>query len=175
MMGGVHSRLPQQSLLLECSRNKNSVTWKRRLLASISTASCSSPNELMHAVPPQEAVLTLKAMVLNASPMHIINLISPLSGVDFVRNSSYEHTVKTSKSFPNFNIFLTEEQKRKKKLLILCSYHIKLTRLSPISHLVIAEVFFVLEALRDDFGTTRNGSPKSELNLRLCISSLAYP
>lgn len=82
----------------------------------------------MHAVPPQEAVLTLKAMVLNASPMHIINLISPLSGVDFVRNSS---------------------------------------RLSPISHLVIAEVFFVLEALRDDFGTTRNGSPKSELNLRL--------
>ena len=57
----------------------------------MSTASCSSPKELTQAVPPQEAVLTLKAMVLKASPMHIISLISPLSEVAFVRNSSCNH------------------------------------------------------------------------------------
>uniref|UniRef100_A0A2P2L884 Sedoheptulose-1 family protein n=1 Tax=Rhizophora mucronata TaxID=61149 RepID=A0A2P2L884_RHIMU len=61
---------------------------KRSLLASISTASCSSPKEFTHCVPPQDAVLTLKAMVLIASPMQINNLMSPLSGVAFVRNSS---------------------------------------------------------------------------------------
>lgn len=69
-----------------------SLTSNRSLSASISTASCSSPKELTQAVPPQEAVLTLKAMVLIASPMHIINLINPLSGVAFVRNSSYTYT-----------------------------------------------------------------------------------
>ncbi|KAL6973146.1 unspecific monooxygenase [Sarracenia purpurea var. burkii] len=53
------------------------------LSASKSTASCSSPKVFTQAVPPQEAVLTLKAMILIASPMHVISLISPLSGVAF--------------------------------------------------------------------------------------------
>lgn len=65
------------------------LTSNKSLSASISTASCSSPKEFTQAVPPQEAVLTLKEIVLKASPIHIINLIKPLSGVAFVRNSSY--------------------------------------------------------------------------------------
>lgn len=66
-------------------------TSNKSLSASMSTASCSSPKELIHAVPPQEAVLTLKEIVLNASPILISNLISPLSGVAFARNTSYSH------------------------------------------------------------------------------------
>lgn len=54
-------------------------TSNRSLLASKSTASCSSPKEFTHAVPPQEAVRTLNAIVLRASPMHIISLIRALS------------------------------------------------------------------------------------------------
>lgn len=69
-------------------------TSKSSLLASISTASCSSPKELTQAVPPQEAVLTLKAIVRSASPMHVISLISPLSEVDFERNSSCQNQSK---------------------------------------------------------------------------------
>lgn len=65
----------------------------------MSTASCSSPKELTHAVPPQEAVLTLKAMVLIASPMHIINLINPLSSVAFDRNSSCYLEIKIALYF----------------------------------------------------------------------------
>ncbi|MCF8706243.1 hypothetical protein L3056_11080 [Corynebacterium sp. MC-25] len=70
----------------------------------------------------------MKDMVLNASPMHIINLISPLSGVAFARNTS---------------------------------------KLSPIAHLVTREEFFVFETFTEDFGTTRNDSPKSELDFKL--------
>lgn len=69
------------------------LTSKRSLSASISTASCSSPKEFTHAVPPQEAVFTLKEMVLIASPIQVINLISPLSGVAFLRNSSYKRKI----------------------------------------------------------------------------------
>jgi hypothetical protein len=54
----------------------------------MSTASCSSPKELTHAVPPQDAVLTLKAIVLIASPMQMSSLMRFLSGVALVRNSS---------------------------------------------------------------------------------------
>uniref|UniRef100_A0A0A9CTW4 Uncharacterized protein n=1 Tax=Arundo donax TaxID=35708 RepID=A0A0A9CTW4_ARUDO len=61
---------------------------KRSLLASMSTASCSSPKELTHAVPPQDAVRTLNAIVLIASPMQVSSLMRFLSGVAFVRNSS---------------------------------------------------------------------------------------
>lgn len=57
----------------------------------ISTASCSSPKELTQAIPPQDAVLTLNEIVLNASPMHSITLLSPLSGVAFAKNSSLHH------------------------------------------------------------------------------------
>lgn len=60
----------------------------------MSTASCSSPKELTQAVPPQEAVLTLKAIVLKASPIAINNVLNPLSGVAFKRNSSYTQQPK---------------------------------------------------------------------------------
>jgi hypothetical protein len=73
------------------ARRKHSVdrfTSKRSLSASMSTASCSSPKELTQAVPPQDAVLTLKAIVLIASPMQIRSLMRFLSGVALVRNSS---------------------------------------------------------------------------------------
>lgn len=63
-------------------------TSKRSLLASISTANCSSPNVLMQAVAPHEAVRTLKAIVRMASPMHTSSLARLLSGVAFARNSS---------------------------------------------------------------------------------------
>lgn len=80
------------------------LTSKRSLSASISTASCSSPKELTQAVPTQEAVLTLKAIVLNASPMHIINRINALSGVALVRNSSYNRPKpKKKKKLMNFH------------------------------------------------------------------------
>lgn len=88
------SGFPFRAIFLPTSTNeikKLTLTSNRSWSASISTASCSSPKELTHAVPPQEAVLTLKEMVLNASPMHIINLINPLSGVALVRNTSYNH------------------------------------------------------------------------------------
>lgn len=39
-------------------------------------------------MPPHDAVLTLKEMVLSASPMHTSSLMRFLSGVAFVRNSS---------------------------------------------------------------------------------------
>jgi hypothetical protein len=125
----------------------------------MSTASCSSPKEFTHAVPPQEAVLTLKDMVLNASPMHTINLINPLSGVAFVRNSSYIHKV--------INIIFIHALHK------LCAHEIKLaslqlTKLSPISHLVTRVEFFAFETFNDDFGTTLNDSPKSELDFKLC-------
>lgn len=80
------------------------LTSKRSLLASISTASCSSPKELTQAVPPQEAVLTLKEMVLNASPMDSNNAISPLSGVDFVKNSSYKYSTTNIQIHFTFSI-----------------------------------------------------------------------
>lgn len=44
----------------------------------------------------------------------------------------------------------------------------QLTKLSPISHLVTREEFFVFEAFSDDFGTTLNDSPNSELDFKLC-------
>lgn len=67
------------------------ITSNRSLSATISTASCSSPKLLTHAVPPQEAVLTLNPIVLIASPIDNNNEISDLSGVAFVRNSSYKN------------------------------------------------------------------------------------
>lgn len=75
------------------------LTSKRSLFATKSTASCSSPNELTHAVPLQEAVLTLKEMVLSASPMHIISLMRFLSGVAFVKNSSCTNSIRTSNPY----------------------------------------------------------------------------
>jgi len=56
------------------------------------------------------------------------NLINPLSGVAFVRNSS---------------------------------------RLSPISHLVTSEVFFVFETFSVDLDATLRDSPNKELDFRL--------
>lgn len=47
----------------------------------MSTASCSSPNELTQAVPAHEAVRTLKAMVRWASPRDIMIWRSLGSGV----------------------------------------------------------------------------------------------
>lgn len=67
-------------------------TSKRSLLASMSTASCSSPKELTQAVPPQDAVRTLNAIVLMASPMQMSSLMRFLSGVALVRNSSCHTT-----------------------------------------------------------------------------------
>lgn len=167
---------------------KSSPTSKRSLSASISTASCSSPKEFTHAVPPQEAVLTLKDMVLNASPMHVINLINPLSGVAFARNSSYKykvilnHTLPLLPEFPSsstrlyFTRFGTHNLYYSHRLSSFLTYQaheikitsMQLTKLSPISHLVTREEFFVLETFRDDFGTTLNDSPKSELDFKPC-------
>ena len=50
---------------------------------------------------------------------------------------------------------------------ILTSFHV-LTKLSPISHLVTSGEFFAFKTFRDDFGTTLNDSPNSELDFRLC-------
>jgi hypothetical protein len=47
----------------------------------MSTASCSSPKELTHAVPPQDAVRTLNAIVLIASSMQMSSLTRFLSRV----------------------------------------------------------------------------------------------
>mmetsp|Transcript_5376 Transcript_5376/g.16225 ORF Transcript_5376/g.16225 Transcript_5376/m.16225 type:complete len:224 (-) Transcript_5376:48-719(-) len=58
------------------------------LSASKSTASCSSPKEFTQAVAPQLAVRTLNAIVLMASPMLSIKVLSFLSSVLFSRNSS---------------------------------------------------------------------------------------
>ena len=129
-------------------------------MASISTASCSSPKEFTQAVPPQEAVLTLKAMVLNASPMHIITLISPLSGVAFARNSSYSRKRKKITSAITI-IAKTVRNKIPKNTM-------SLTRLSPISHRVTREEFFAFETFTDDLGMKRNVSPNSELDFRRC-------
>lgn len=76
-------------------------TSKRSLSARRSTASCSSPKVLTHAVPPQDAVLTLKEMVRSASPMHTSSLIRPLSGVALDKNSSCRipDLMRTSQGF----------------------------------------------------------------------------
>lgn len=125
----------------------------------MSTASCSSPKELTHAVPPQDAVFTLKEMVLSASPMHINSLISPLSRVAFVRNSSYK--------FIQFTFYvLLKICFREMKTISLC----ELTKLSPMAHLVTREELFVFESLGDDLGTC-NDSPNSEQVFRLCQTS----
>lgn len=54
----------------------------------MSTASCSSPKLLTHAVPAHEAVRTLKAMVRWASPRDIMIWRSLGSGVASTRNSA---------------------------------------------------------------------------------------
>lgn len=128
--------------------------------ASISTASCSSPKELTQAVPTQEAVLTLKAIVLNASPMHIINRINALSGVALVRNSSYNRP-KPKKKKKLMNFHPTSNSLIMNKINLL-------TKLSPSSHLVTREEFFVFETFTADLGTTLSGSPNRELAFRLC-------
>lgn len=43
-----------------------------------------------------------------------------------------------------------------------------LTRLSPISHLVTSEVFFVFETFSVDLDATLRDSPNKELDFRLC-------
>mmetsp|Transcript_30822 Transcript_30822/g.66153 ORF Transcript_30822/g.66153 Transcript_30822/m.66153 type:complete len:216 (+) Transcript_30822:701-1348(+) len=58
------------------------------LSASRSTASCSSPKELMQAVALHDAVRTLYAMVRTASPMLSMSCLSFKSSVLFSRNSS---------------------------------------------------------------------------------------
>lgn len=120
----VREKILLQAIFIQDNRRPTS---NRSLSASISTASCSSPKELTHAVPPQEAVLTLKEMVLKASPMHVSNLINPLSGVALVRNSSYNHKL----------LFIFKQAISQ----IPCSHYYTnaLTRLSPISHLVLRE------------------------------------
>jgi len=68
---------------MEKRRTSNSSLSARR-----STANCSSPNVLIHAVAPHDAVRTLNAMVRNASPMHTNSLAKLLSVVAFDKNSS---------------------------------------------------------------------------------------
>ncbi|RZS22570.1 hypothetical protein BHM03_00055366 [Ensete ventricosum] len=66
-----------------------------------STASCSSPKELTQAVPPHDAVLTLKEVVLRASPMAISNRIRFLSGVALVtRLSPISHLMARDELLP---------------------------------------------------------------------------
>lgn len=149
----VREKILLQAIFIQDNRRPTS---NRSLSASISTASCSSPKELTHAVPPQEAVLTLKEMVLKASPMHVSNLINPLSGVALVRNSSYNHKL----------LFIFKQAISQ----IPCSHYYTnaLTRLSPISHLVLRGTLFGLDAtFTDDLGTCLNDSPNNELAFRL--------
>ena len=163
-------KMPPENIIKKSNCQQEPFFWliptsNRSLLASISTASCSSPKELTQAVPPQEAVLTLKAVVLNASPMHIINLISALSGVAFVRNSSYKQDKTYSKLLFYIQIISdSRSQSKHQQNFTMLTY----TRLSPISHLVTSEEFFVFETFNDDLGTTLSDSPNSELDLRLC-------
>jgi hypothetical protein len=90
------SQLKRTVVLCVCERETYGTvrdhTSKRSLLASMSTASCSSPKELTQAVPPQDAVRTLNAIVLMASPMQMSSLMRFLSGVALVRNSSCHTT-----------------------------------------------------------------------------------
>jgi hypothetical protein len=51
---------------------------------------------------------------------------------------------------------------------------LQLTKLSPISHLVTRVEFFAFETFSDDFGTTLNDSPKSELDFKLCHAYISY-
>jgi len=60
----------------------------RSLSARRSTASCSSPNVFTHAVAPQDAVRTLKAIVRMASPRHIMTWRRAGSFSFSTRNSS---------------------------------------------------------------------------------------
>lgn len=50
---------------------------------------------------------------------------------------------------------------------ILSSFRAKLTRLSPISHLVTSDEFCAFEILRDDLGIILNASPNNELDFKL--------
>lgn len=144
------------------------LTSNKSLSASISTASCSSPKEFTQAVPPQEAVLTLKEIVLKASPIHIINLIKPLSGVAFVRNSSYTRNKWTRSNSAYLSKVYTSNQSFTRQIFSGTFLKLQLTRLSPISHLVTRDDCFVFEAFNDDLGTCFSDSPKRELDFRLC-------
>lgn len=98
-------------------------------------------------------------MVLKASPMHVSNLINPLSGVALVRNSSYNHK----------QIFIFKQALSQ----TTCRYYYTntLTRLSPISHLVLRGTLFGLDAtFTDDLETCLNDSPNNELAFRLYSS-----
>lgn len=106
---------------------------------------------LTQAVPPHEAVFTLKEMVLNASPMHSNNLMSPLSEVDLVRNSSYK-------------IMDCKWIRKLKREIHFTDINVCLTKLSPISHRVTEELeTFGLEIFRDDLGAALSDSPNIEL------------
>lgn len=131
-------------------------TSKRSLLASMSTASCSSPKELTQAVPPQDAVRTLNAIVLMASPMQMSSLMRFLSGVALVRNSSCHTTPQPDRSrhaAAASASFFDDGR---------CYVRVR-TRLSPISHRALrAARLAALDCLLAESGRavfTRTDSP----------------
>lgn len=156
------SQLKRTVVLCVCERETYGTvrdhTSKRSLLASMSTASCSSPKELTQAVPPQDAVRTLNAIVLMASPMQMSSLMRFLSGVALVRNSSC-HTTPHHNPKPARGSGVSLFVLRRRPML--CTR--LRTRLSPISHRALrAARLAALDCLLAESGRavfTRTDSP----------------